>query len=165
VVDPVMVASSGDPLLQPDAIAAYEERLFPLAELITPNLDEVRTLIGRPVGSMAELRRAGAELVERHGVAFLLKGGHLREEVATDLLLLPDGSEHSFSSKFVPGVSTHGTGCTYAAAITSGLARGLSLPDAVRDGKLYVSRAIESYLRWERNGATTDALHHHFART
>jgi hydroxymethylpyrimidine/phosphomethylpyrimidine kinase len=160
VVDPVMVASSGDPLLQPDAIAAYRDRLFPLAALVTPNLDEVRTLIGRSITSMAELREAGAELVARHRTAFLLKGGHLREAVATDLLLLPDGKEHSFSAPFVPGVSTHGTGCTYAAAITSGLAKGLPLPQAVAEAKSYVTAAIEGYLRWEQNGTTTDALHH-----
>ena len=163
IVDPVMVATSGDPLLRPDAIAQYHERLFPLATVVTPNLDEVRTLTGRPVTSIAEMRDAGRELAARHGTAFLIKGGHLREAVATDLLILPDGTEHRYDAPFVPGVNTHGTGCTYSAAIATALARGLARPAAVGEAKKYVSAAIAGFLRWEKDGRTTDALHH-FAR-
>ena len=126
VVDPVMVATSGDPLLRADAVALYRERLFPRATLVTPNLDEVRTLLGRPITSLEEMRRAGLELAAQCGTSFLIKGGHLRAAVATDLLCAADGAVEEFSAPFVPGVSTHGTGCTYAAAITAGLGKGLA---------------------------------------
>src|SRR5207249_3032514 len=92
IVDPVMVASSGDPLLEPSAIALLRERLFPLAHLITPNLDEVRVLLGRPVTSTAEMEAAGDALVGAYHTAFLIKGGHLREARAVDLLCTPDGA-------------------------------------------------------------------------
>ncbi|MCE9611797.1 MAG: bifunctional hydroxymethylpyrimidine kinase/phosphomethylpyrimidine kinase [Chthoniobacter sp.] len=159
VVDPVMIASSGDPLLQADAIALYRERLFPLATLITPNLDETAALLGRPIGSLAELRQAGEELTARFGTAFLLKGGHLRGPTATDLLFT-GGEVHEFSAPFIPGVSTHGTGCTFSAAIAANLGKGLVLPAAVAEAKHFVTSAVTHFLRWEKNGRTTDALHH-----
>jgi len=160
IVDPVMVATSGDPLLLPDAVAHYRERLFPIATVVTPNLDEVRTLSGRTITSIADMRDAGRELAARHGTAFLIKGGHLREAVATDLLILRDGTVHTYEAPFVPGVNTHGTGCTYSAAIATGLARGLDLPAAVGEAKQFVTAAITNFLRWEKDGRTTDALHH-----
>ncbi len=162
VVDPVMVATSGDLLLEPDAIAIYQERLFPLAALVTPNLDEVGALLGHPITSLDEMRAAGTELVTRFGTAFLVKGGHLRGGIATDLLFA-EGEVSEFSAPFVAGVSTHGTGCTYSAAITAGLGRGLPLRKAVGEAKRYVTRAIGGYLRWEKEGHETDALDH-FAR-
>ena len=160
VVDPVMVATSGDPLLLPEAIAQYRELLFPLATVVTPNLDEVRTLTGRTVTTIAEMREAGRELATRHGTAFLIKGGHLREAVATDLLVLPDGNLHTYEAPFVPGVNTHGTGCTTSAAIAACLARGLDLPRAVGEAKKFVTAAITNFLRWEKDGRITDALNH-----
>jgi hydroxymethylpyrimidine/phosphomethylpyrimidine kinase len=160
VVDPVMVATSGDALLQSDAVALYRERLFPLATLITPNLDEVRTLLGRPVTSLGEMHSAGQELARAYGRAFLIKGGHLRHDPAIDLLCSPDGSVREFSAPFVQGISTHGTGCTYAAAITAGLAKGLALPDAIGEAKQFLAHAVAHFLRWTRDGRTTDALHH-----
>ena len=159
VVDPVMVASSGDLLVEFDAIALYRERLFPLASLVTPNLDECATLLGRRITSLAEMHRAGEELVSRHGTGFLIKGGHLRDSAAIDLLFA-GGAVAEFSAPFVPDVSTHGTGCTYSAAITAGIARGLGLRDAVAEGKRFVSRAIGEFLRWEKDGQRTDALRH-----
>jgi hydroxymethylpyrimidine/phosphomethylpyrimidine kinase len=160
VVDPVMVASSGDPLLEPDAVALLRERLFPLAGLITPNLDEARVLLGRAISSVEEMQRAGDELVRAFGTAILLKGGHLREEKATDLLFTMDGACHKFTAPFVPDVSTHGTGCTTSAAIASYVARGLALPDAVERTKLFVTKAVRKHLRWTHGGGATDALHH-----
>ena len=160
VIDPVMVATSGDPLLHPDAVSLYGRLLFPLATIVTPNLDEVRTLLGRAVTSVAEMRDAGCELAAQYGTAFLIKGGHLGAPVATDLLVLPSGEVYGYEAPFVPGVSTHGTGCTYSAAIATGLARGLALPEAVGEAKHFVTRAITGFLRWEREGCNTDALHH-----
>jgi len=160
VVDPVMVATSGDLLLKPEAITLFRERLFPLANLITPNLDEVQTLLGRPVTTVQEMEAAGDELVRTFGCAFLLKGGHLRGERAIDILFTRDGTRHSFSAPFVPGVSTHGTGCTTAAAITGYLARGLPLPEAVERAKLLVTKAVRKYHRWQRPNGVTDALNH-----
>jgi len=162
IVDPVMVATSGAPLLHADAVAAYCDRLFPMATLVTPNLDETHTLLGRPVTSVEEMRRAGSELASRFGTAFLLKGGHLREAIATDLLFA-DGEVFEFHAPFVHGVATHGMGCTYSAAIAAGMARGLHLRAAVREAKHYITEAVTHFLRWEKNGRTTDALHH-FAR-
>lgn len=156
IVDPVMVATSGDPLLRDDAIALYRQRLLPRATLATPNLDEARVLLDAPIADLDAMRAAGPALVARYGCAFLLKGAHLRTATATDLLFLRDGTVHEFSAPFVPGVSTHGTGCTISAAIATGLARGLDLPSAVAEAKQFVTRAITNFLRWDQ----TDALHH-----
>jgi len=161
IVDPVMVASSGDPLLQADALAVYRERLIPIATLVTPNVDETAVLMGRKIANLAELQMAGEELVRSYGTGFLLKGGHLPDESrATDLLFLPDGARHRFVAPFVQGVSTHGTGCTTSAAIASYLARGLPMAEAVERAKLYVTRAVRKFHRWESGRVTTDALNH-----
>lgn len=147
VVDPVMVASSGDPLLKKSAIEAYRRLLFPQATLVTPNLDELAILAGREVRNLAEMKEAGLKLVERYGCAFLLKGGHLRGKMAVDYLATEDGFEE-FSAPFVRGVDTHGTGCTYSAAITANLAKGKSLSQSVAAAKKYVTAAIGRHLRW-----------------
>jgi len=160
VVDPVMVATSGVALLDKDAVAVYTARLFKLATLVTPNLDEVRALLGRSVTDVDEMKEAGRELTAKYGAAFLLKGGHLQDsEAAIDLLFT--GSEvREFSAPFVAGVATHGTGCTYSAAITAGLAKGLSLPDAIAAAKPFVTRAIADHFSWQRDNSTTAALNH-----
>jgi hydroxymethylpyrimidine/phosphomethylpyrimidine kinase len=152
VVDPVMVASSGDPLLRPAAVAAYRKRIFPRATVVTPNLDELAVLAGRPLRSVAAMREAGRALVDEFGCAFLVKGGHLRGRTAVDLLLSPAG-EQEFAAPFVRGVETHGTGCTYSAAITAGLAAGQTLERAVSEAKDFVTAAISDGLRWGRTGA------------
>lgn len=153
VIDPVMVASSGDPLLKGTAVTAYRDHLFPLASLITPNLDELGILTGTRPGSLAGMREAGKCFTAATGAAVLLKGGHLRGRTATDLLLLPDWEEHLFSAPFLRGVETHGTGCTYSAAIAAGLAKGLALPKAVGEAKSFVTRAISGALTWARVAA------------
>lgn len=142
VVDPVMVATSGARLLQPPAIRALQTELLPLATLVTPNLDEAEILVGHPLREVEDLRRAARAIHARHGCAVLVKGGHLRGlREAVDVFF--DGTrELLLSAPFVRGVSTHGTGCTYSAAITAGLARGLPLPEAVKSGKRFITRAI-----------------------
>jgi hydroxymethylpyrimidine/phosphomethylpyrimidine kinase len=149
VVDPVMVASSGDPLLQPFAVKEHEERLPPLAPLVTPNLDEAGALTGRNLVSLADLRTAGSELAQRYGVPFLIKGGHLRGEIAVGVLFGP-GRPMEFTAPFVQRASTHGTGCTYSAAITAQLALGKDLPAAIDEAKRFVTRAIRESLHWHQ---------------
>ena len=147
VVDPVIVATSGDPLLEPAAIEAYEEQLFPLASLVTPNLYEAERFLGTKIKNRESMHRAGKGLERKFRTAILLKGGHLPGPDAVDLLFA-DGKIIEFSSPFVRGVSTHGTGCTYSAAITGGLARGLSLEQAIRRAKKLVTQSIRNHFHW-----------------
>ena len=148
VVDPVMVASSGDPLLEDAAVEAYRDLLFPLATLVTPNLGELAILAGREIRDFDEVEAAGRELALRYHTAFLLKGGHLKGDVARDVLLTADGGRAVFEAEFVPGVDPHGTGCTYSAAISVGLASGRGLEEAVRAAKGVITRAIRERYRW-----------------
>lgn len=169
VIDPVMVATGGDPLLRADAVAAYTERLFPLAALVTPNLDETRVLLGAghpPITDADVLRAAGRELAARFNVPFLAKGGHLGADAADgstpDFLCLPDGRAMSCRAPFTPGVQTHGTGCTYSAAVAANLAAGCSLGESVAHAKAYVSAAVAGFYRWpaQDGGRGLDALAH-----
>lgn len=164
IVDPVMVATSGDLLLQSDAVETYQRELFPLAALLTPNLDEAATLLGETIDDLKSMRIAGGQLAERFGVPILLKGGHLGGDDAIDLLF--DGSAVAeFSAPFTRGVHTHGTGCTYSAAIASALASGSSLHDAVRVGKKFITAAIEQHFSWDGgDGSELHALNHRVAR-
>ena len=153
VIDPVMVASSGDPLLKSGAIVAYKKHLFPMATLITPNLDELGILTGLPSDSLSGMRAAGKKLTAATGAAVLLKGGHLRARMATDILLTPDWEEHEYSAPFIRGVETHGTGCTYSAAIAAGLAKGLPLHKAVAEAKEFITQAISGAMKWGKVAA------------
>jgi len=160
VIDPVMIATTGDLLLRPEAIESYERELFPLAALITPNLDEAERLSGTPIDDETTMRAGGAHLTKRYGVPVLIKGGHLSGESASDLLF-SQLDVFEFSAPFTRGVATHGTGCTYSAAITANLASGLSLVDAIQRAKAYVSSAIANHFRWNAEGREPiDALNH-----
>ena len=159
VVDPVIVATSGDPLLEPRGIDAYKEQLFPLATLITPNLNEAERLLATRIRDHQSMRRAGKELEKQFRTAILLKGGHLAGRRAVDILF-SDGNVTEFSAPFVRGVATHGTGCTYSAAITAGLAKGLSLEQAITPAKKFVTEAIAQRFRWRHFRKTIDALRH-----
>lgn len=149
VVDPVMVASSGDPLMQEDALVAYREHLFPLAAVLTPNADELALLVGHPVKSHDALRDAAHALSKTTGRPVLAKGGHLGGQMARDLLVCR-GRETGFDAPFIAGASTHGTGCTYSAAIAAGLARGHSLARSISDAKQFITASIASGLRIHR---------------
>ena len=142
VVDPVMIATSGARLLQPMAQKILLRELLPVATLVTPNLDEASALVGRDLHSPEDLRMAARELHQRLGCAALVKGGHLRGlKQAADFFY--DGTtELLLTAPFIKGVKTHGTGCTYSAAITAFLAQGLALPDAVVEAKEHVTQAI-----------------------
>jgi hydroxymethylpyrimidine/phosphomethylpyrimidine kinase len=140
VVDPVMVAKSGDALLQPDARQALIERVLPLALVVTPNLPEAESLAGIPVASRPDMEEA-ARRIHRLGPRYVLvKGGHLKGD-AIDLLW--NGKAFTaFRAPRIDSENTHGTGCTLSAAIAAGLARGQAIGDAIRDAKAYVTRAI-----------------------
>lgn len=140
VVDPVMVAKSGDALLQPDARQALIERILPLALVVTPNLPEAESLAGIPVASRPDMEEA-ARRIHRLGPRYVLvKGGHLKGD-AIDLLW--NGKAFTaFRAPRIDSGNTHGTGCTLSAAIAAGLARGQAIGDAIRDAKAYVTRAI-----------------------
>ncbi|MEY2497424.1 MAG: hydroxymethylpyrimidine/phosphomethylpyrimidine kinase [Verrucomicrobiota bacterium] len=160
VIDPVMVATSGDLLLAEDAIAGYEHELFPLAALLTPNLGEAARLWGQTIDDLPAMREAGQKLVKKYRVPVLLKGGHLAGDTAIDLLFL-EGNIVEFSAPFSRGVATHGTGCTYSAAITAGLALRLPLEEAIRRAKKFVTAAIAQYHAWKTsNGKLVQALNH-----
>jgi hydroxymethylpyrimidine/phosphomethylpyrimidine kinase len=160
VIDPVIVATSGDPLLEPAAIEAYQKQLLPLASLITPNLDEAERLLGTKIKDPQAMHRAGKDLERKFGTAILLKGGHLTGHHAIDLLFA-DGTVTEFSEPFVRGVATHGTGCTYSAAITAGIASGLSLGDAINQAKKFVTQSISRHFQWRsKTGKSLNALTH-----
>lgn len=141
VVDPVMVASSGAPLLKPTAMKLLRERLLPIADLMTPNLDEAALLLGEPLPNVAAMKEGAEELRGRFGCAVLLKGGHLRGKLAVDVLA-DEGGSSVFEAPYQDGAQTHGTGCTLSAAIAAGLAKGLGMREAVGLGKAFVTRAI-----------------------
>ena len=157
IVDPVMVATSGDPLITQDAIGAYQKILFPMATVITPNLDEAAVLLGRPLRHATELGPAAGELHRLFGCAVLLKGGHLKIDEATDVLHDTEGAL-TLSARFIHGVSTHGTGCTYSSAIAANMARGLDLRASCRAAKRYITLAIKDSLSWGRGRKQVQAL-------
>jgi hydroxymethylpyrimidine/phosphomethylpyrimidine kinase len=141
VLDPVMVATSGDRLLDADAEGALARELVPLAHVVTPNLHEARILTGAEIGDLAGMRAAARALVEMGAQAALVKGGHLAGEEAVDVFW--DGrDERVWRRPRLPARSTHGTGCTLSAALTANLARGARLADAVARAVGFVARAI-----------------------
>ena len=160
VVDPVMIATSGDNLLEPKAVEAYKNKLFPLATVITPNLDEAALLLETTIANRRQMASAAKALAKKFHASILLKGGHLRGDNAIDLLF-HQGELREFSAPFVRGVETHGTGCTYSAAITAGLASGFSLEQAIKRAKKFVTESIKRRFRWKsKSGHILNALRH-----
>jgi hydroxymethylpyrimidine/phosphomethylpyrimidine kinase len=140
VVDPVMIAKSGDPLLQPDARDALVREMLPLATVVTPNLHEAAALAGISVETEQEMEEAARRIHALGPRHVLVKGGHLKDS-ATDLLW--DGKEMvRYTAPRIDSPNTHGTGCTYSSAIAAGLALGEPLPEAVRRAKAYVTATI-----------------------
>lgn len=143
VLDPVMVAASGDPLIADAAVDVLTKRLFPMARLITPNLFEAARLLGRaPAASEAEMVEQGEALLALGPAAVLMKGGHASGAESADALVEPGRPPVWFRAPRVATRNTHGTGCTLSSAITAGLARGLSLEEAVGGAKRYIAAAI-----------------------
>jgi hydroxymethylpyrimidine/phosphomethylpyrimidine kinase len=142
VLDPVMVASSGDRLLDADAEAAVARRLVPLAALVTPNLDEATILVGEAVEDVAGMERAARALVGMGAGAALVKGGHLPGRETVDVLLIAGGQPRRFTHPRLDTRSTHGTGCSLSAGVAAGLARGRPLERAVAEALDWLHRAI-----------------------
>ena len=158
VLDPVMIAKSGDSLLEPDARAALVKEMLPLATVVTPNLHEAGALAGMAVATEPDMEEAARRILALGPRYVLVKGGHL-EEAATDILW--NGREFTrFTAARLPSTSTHGTGCTFSAAIAAGLARRQPLGDAIREAKAYVTAAIREGFR---PGRGVGALRHFVA--
>jgi hydroxymethylpyrimidine/phosphomethylpyrimidine kinase len=144
VVDPVMVAKGGEPLLQPAAVDAVRTVLLPRATVITPNLPEAETLLGAKIVGAADMPRAAKALLALGPMAVLLKGGHLPGDRITDVLVASDGGQRMFANPRIETRHTHGTGCTLASAIATGLAQHLPLTEAVARARDYVLEAIRN---------------------
>lgn len=147
VVDPVMIASTGAPLIEPDAIAAYQEILLPLSWLMTPNLPEAQTLLdGRTITS-ANIEQSARDLAEKYSTNVLLKGGHLFEDSCPDFLC-EAGELSCFEAPRLETEASHGTGCTLSAAIAAHLAKGETMFDACEHAKRYIGDALAQSLQW-----------------
>jgi len=154
VMDPVMVATSGDSLINEDSRLFLRDKLLPLTALVTPNIPETEYLTGEKVESIDDMKMAAELLVRKHGAgAALVKGGHMEGE-AIDFLY--DGTDiHTFSAERIQTKNTHGTGCTYSAAITAYLGQGVPLAEAVKQSKQFVTAAIKhSFPLGAGNGPT-----------
>jgi hydroxymethylpyrimidine/phosphomethylpyrimidine kinase len=160
VVDPVMLASSGTALLDPDALALYRQRLFPLATLATPNLDEAAALLGIPPVSTPEaMDQAARKFTGKYQCMTLLKGGHLEGSDSTDILW--DGTSiHDFSAPRIRDKNPSGTGCTFSAAIAALLAHGYPLLEAITVAKQYLTSAISQSTILSTSAAKIETLNH-----
>ncbi|MEZ4225646.1 MAG: bifunctional hydroxymethylpyrimidine kinase/phosphomethylpyrimidine kinase [Polyangiaceae bacterium] len=157
VVDPVMVAKGGAPLLAADAVSAVKLRLVPLAAVITPNVPEAEALTGLSIRSVDDLGRAADHLLALGAGAVLMKGGHLEGEQVVDILRTADGEQVVLEAERANTRHTHGTGCTLASAVAAGIADGLRLADAVVRAHDYVQNAIR---RAPGLGGGHGPLHH-----
>lgn len=162
VLDPVMIAASGDRLLAPDAIEALRRVLIPLAEIVTPNLPEAAALLDEPMATdEATMLAQGRRILAMGPRAVLIKGGHAEGAESVDLLIEPT-NVHRFAAPRILTKNTHGTGCTLSSAIAAGLAKGLSLHPAVEAAKTYVSAAIGASRELEI-GHGSGPVHHFYA--
>ena len=144
VVDPVMIATAGEPLILQAAISVYEQNLMPRTTLLTPNLDELQRLLGttEDIRTADDLQQAAFVLTRRYNCAVLAKGGHLGGDTCTDILVMKDGTAHRWSHPRTMGISTHGTGCTLSSAVAAHLAMGHELVPAVELALQYIAKAI-----------------------
>jgi hydroxymethylpyrimidine/phosphomethylpyrimidine kinase len=162
VLDPVMVAQSGDRLLEDDAVGAIREYLMPLAEVVTPNVPEAEVLAGRRITGPDDMEAAGLDLARYGSEAVLLKGGHLEEADSSDrLFLCRENRWVRFPAERIASRNTHGTGCTLSSAIAAHLARGEDLEAAVRRAKIYITAALRAGAAY-RLGNGHGPVHHFF---
>ncbi|SFM66070.1 bifunctional hydroxymethylpyrimidine kinase/phosphomethylpyrimidine kinase [Variovorax sp. OV329] len=162
VLDPVMVATSGDRLIAEETVAGLVRELFPRAVVVTPNLDEAALLVGHPIEAAHALDSAAAELLALGARAVLLKGGHLPGDEVVDLLVQRDGRSLRLASERIASRNLHGTGCTLSSAIAAHLALGAGLPEAVASARDYVIGAMRAGAQ-VRVGQGHGPLNHGFA--
>lgn len=146
VIDPVMISKSGHHLLKPDAVAVLRDELLPLATVVTPNIPEAEELSGMTIKDRQDIFPAALEICKSGCAAVIIKGGHLSGDADDYLYIAGEDRHHSISGQRIESTNTHGTGCTFSAALCAGLAGGMSLPDASRLAKKFVTAAIASAL-------------------
>jgi hydroxymethylpyrimidine/phosphomethylpyrimidine kinase len=161
IFDPVMVATSGDRLIEDSTVKTLKKHLFPLAEIITPNLDEAAILAEMEIKTIADMKQAARRLLQYGCPAVLIKGGHLKGPDLFDIYLNKNGDERIFSSTHIETKNTHGTGCTLSSAIASFIALGHDLPTSILKSKSYIHHAIEQG-RNVTTGAGHGPLNHFF---
>lgn len=162
VLDPVMVAQSGDKLLQDDAVEAIKTHLMPMADVVTPNLPEAAVLLNRKIRNAEDLIAAARDLAQFGGKSILIKGGHLENQQSTDwLYLVGEDRLVVFKGDFIRTRNNHGTGCTLSSAIAAHLAKGLKIEAAVRAAKVYIGEAIRAGAGYKL-GAGHGPVHHFF---
>ncbi|MCE7065599.1 bifunctional hydroxymethylpyrimidine kinase/phosphomethylpyrimidine kinase [Dyadobacter sp. CY326] len=144
VVDPVMTSTSGTELSNVELINVFRDKIFPIANLVTPNIDEAKRFLSMEVNSLEAMQKAAMEMVEKGCQAVLLKGGHLISETLFDVLAQPNQQPLIFESSYIESPNLHGTGCTLSTAIATFMAHGNSLPEAIIFAKEYISGAIEA---------------------
>jgi hydroxymethylpyrimidine/phosphomethylpyrimidine kinase len=144
ILDPVMVATSGDRLIEPDTITQLIERLFPLVSLVTPNIDEAIILSGQEIYSLDDMIAAGRKIIEKGAKAVLIKGGHLLGPVIYDVFISENDDPVVLESAFISSKNLHGTGCTLSSAIAAEMAKGNNLLAAIKNAKNYISQALQS---------------------
>lgn len=158
VLDPVLVSTSGTPLMEERTIDIMTSRLFPLAALVTPNLPEAKRLTGMNVGDEPDIVRAGQRLREHGAKSVLVKGGHAEGDCVRDVLVAEGGIE-TFEAPRIAAVSAHGTGCTLSTAIACGLAKGASLSDAIRHARDFVRVALAAAANLGVGSRLLDHMH------
>ncbi len=162
VLDPVMVATSGDQLLVDKAIDQLKNCLFPRVRLITPNLPEAEILLGRKINKQSEFRLVAKKLAEKHKVSVLLKAGHLIDDYLVDVLYNYEDKQYDdLASKRIVSENTHGTGCSLSSALAAFLARGYSLSESAQRAKQFVSEAIEAGAEYEIGDGHGPVHHFH----
>jgi hydroxymethylpyrimidine/phosphomethylpyrimidine kinase len=161
ILDPVMVATSGDKLIEDNTIALLKKELFPLATLITPNLDEAQLLTGTTIRNVDEMRIAALEILKTGCTSVLVKGGHLKGERVYDVYRNNKGKEQVFESPFIDTTNTHGTGCTLSSAIAAFAAQGFGMIESITKAREYVHTAIENG-KHVQTGKGNGPLNHFF---
>lgn len=164
VLDPVMVAKSGDKLLKDEAIRTLRDRLMPQAAVLTPNIPEAEVLLERSIPGAEDMEQAARDLLSRGPSAVVVKGGHVQGEQSADCLVWNENGQVErqwFETLRVDTVNTHGTGCTFSSAIAAGLAHGLSVQQTVEQAKRYMQRAIEAGAGYRIGGGHGPVHHFH----
>ena len=162
VLDPVMIAQSGDKLLQDEAIQAIKEHLMPVADVVTPNLPEAEVLLGQKIESLQDVQRAARDLSKIGGRSILIKGGHRAESKSTDLLYLTEEDRFCMlEADRIDSQNNHGTGCTLSSAIAAHMARGCDIEKAVNKAKRFIHNAIQAGASY-KIGHGHGPVHHFF---